>query len=85
MLLPPKLVQIFSPASNQRASLTMGDHVHAHQRTTEIVFAKKVLTKRDIIFHDSAIRRFLLVQQSLAKRQDQLRFLKNNADENTKV
>ena len=57
MLLSPKLVQIFSPASNQRASLTMGDHVHIHQRTTEIGFAEKVLTKREIIFHDSAIRR----------------------------
>jgi len=49
MLLPPKLVQIFSPASNQRASLTMEDH--------ENDFAEKVLTKREIIFHDSAIRR----------------------------
>jgi len=57
MLLPPKLVQIFSPASNQRASLTMGDHVHTHQRTTEIDFAQKVLTKREIIFYDSPIRR----------------------------
>jgi hypothetical protein len=35
----------------------MGDHVHTHQRTTEIGFAEKVLTKREIIFHDSAIRR----------------------------
>jgi len=35
----------------------MGDHVHTHQRTTETGFAEKVLTKREIIFHDTAILR----------------------------
>jgi hypothetical protein len=84
MLLPPQLVQIFSPASNHRASLSIGDHVHTHQRKIEIGFADTVLSGK-LFFMILPFGGYLLVQQSLAKRQDQLRFLKNTAYEKTKV
>jgi hypothetical protein len=35
----------------------MGDHVHTHQITNETGFTEKLLTKWEIIFHYSAIRR----------------------------
>ena len=56
---------ILTGISNQCASLTMGDHVHTQERTTEIGFAVKVLTKLKIIFNDSATRKLFTGNSNL--------------------